>query len=189
MENKKVLAILGGPHPHGLTAAMLDRAVCAAERAGCEVTRINLYEKTIGFCMGCAACQRTGVCVRQDDIQEIAARIKESGTVILAAPVFWANVPAAVKNLFDRLWGTAMGETGTFPEPRLSGKRYLLLTACNTPAPFSWLFNQSRGAVSRMEEFFKTAGMKPMEKFVCAGAGGRKALPERLARRIERCWR
>ena len=109
--------------------------------------------------------------------------------MILAAPVFWANVPAAVKNLFDRLWGTAMGETGAFPEPRLAGKRYLLLTACNTPAPFSWLFNQSRGAVSRMEEFFRTAGMKPMGKFVCAGAAGRKELPERLARRIERCWR
>lgn len=63
--------------------------------------------------------------------------LRECDTVILAAPVYWANVPAPVKNMFDRLLGVAMEETATFPKPRLSGKKYMLLTACNTPSPFS----------------------------------------------------
>ena len=82
-----------------------------------------------------------------------------------------------------------MKETATFPEPRLSGKKYMLLTACNTPAPFSWLFGQSRGAIRNMDEFFKTAGMKSMGKVVCANAGKAKKVPEQILRKIERCWR
>lgn len=94
-----------------------------------------------------------------------------------------------VKNLFDRLLGTAMEETAAFPKPRLSGKKHVLLTACNTPAPFSWIFGQSRGAIRNMDEFFKTAGMKSMGKIVCANTGKTKNVPERVLRKIERCWK
>lgn len=38
-----------------------------------------------------------------------------------------------------------------------------------------------------MDEFFKTAGMKPMGKIVCSGAAKRKTLPKQVVRKIERC--
>ncbi len=101
----------------------------------------------------------------------------------VAAPVYWANVPASVKNLFDRLLGTAMEETNTFPKPRLRGKQYMILTSCNTPAPFSWIFGQSRGAIRSMDEFFKTAGMKSAGKVVCANAKNKKELPKRTMKK------
>ncbi len=187
MNEKNVLAILGSPHKNGMTAAMLDRAVRTAEQAGYHVTKINLYDKELSFCTGCWACMNTQVCVQKDDIQEIVDLLRKSQLVILAAPVYWANVPAPVKNLFDRLLGTAMEETNTFPKPRLQGKRYLLLTSCNTPAPFSWIFGQSRGAIRNMDEIFKTAGMKPIGKVVCANAKNRTELPKQVAKKIERC--
>ncbi len=96
----------------------------------------------------------------------------ENGTT--AVPVYWANVPASVKNLFDRLLGTAMEETDMFPKPGLRGKQYIVLTACNTSALFSWIFGQSRGAIRNMNEFFKTAGMKPAGKVVYANAKNKK---------------
>ncbi|MCI9532546.1 MAG: flavodoxin family protein, partial [Lachnospiraceae bacterium] len=83
--------------------------------------------------------------------------------------------------------GTAMEETNTFPKPRLRGKQYMILTSCNTPAPFSWIFGQSRGAIRSMDGFFKTAGMKPMGKVVCANAKNMKRLPKRITRKIGRC--
>ena len=113
--------------------------------------------------------------------------MRECQIVFLAAPVYWANVPAPVKNLFDRLLGTAMEETSTFPKPRLKGKKYMVLTSCNTPFPFSWIFGQSRGAIRNMDEFFRTAGMKPIGKVVYAGAAYKKDLPKQIARKIERC--
>lgn len=159
--NKKlVLAILGSPHRNGKTASMMDIAIRRAEEKGYMVTKINLYEKNLSFCIGCRNCIDTKVCTQKDDIQEIASLLRECQIVFLAAPVYWANVPAPVKNLFDRLLGTAMEETSTFPKPRLKGKKYMVLTSCNTPFPFSWIFGQSRGAIRNMDEFFKTAGMK-----------------------------
>lgn len=187
MSEKNVLAILGSPHTNGTTAAMLNLAIHKAEQAGYAVTKINLYEKELSFCTGCRVCMDAHICVQKDDIQEIAPLLHKSQLVILAAPVYWANVPAPVKNLFDRLLGTAMEETKTFPKPRLRGKQYLILTSCNTPAPFSWIFGQSRGAIRSMDEFFKTAGMKPVGKVVCANAKNKKELSKRTMKKIERC--
>ncbi|MDE6281358.1 MAG: flavodoxin family protein, partial [Oscillospiraceae bacterium] len=115
MSKKSILAILGSPHVNGMTAAMLDCAICEAERKGYTVTKINLYEKNLFYCKGCRACMKTQTCILKDDIQEIADFIHKCQVVILAAPVYWANVPAPVKNLFDRLLGTATEETSTFP--------------------------------------------------------------------------
>lgn len=186
MSEKNALAILGSPHANGMTAAMLEFAIREAEQAGYTVTKTNLYEKKLSFCTGCRICMDTHVCIQKDDIQEIAMLLHKSQLVILAAPVYWANVPAPVKNMFDRLLGTAMEETDTFPKPRLRGKKYMILTSCNTPAPFSWIFGQSRGAIRNMDEFFKTAGMKPIGKAVCANAKNKKELSKRTIKKIER---
>lgn len=186
MRERSALAILGSPHANGTTAAMLDLAIRQAEQAGYTVTKINLYDKKVSFCTGCRACMDTHICIHKDDIQKIAALLQECQLVILAAPVYWANVPALVKNMFDRLLGTAMEETDTFPKPRLRGKKYMILTSCNTPAPFAWIYGQSRGAIRSMDEFFKTAGMKPTGKVVCANAKNKKELPKRIMKKIER---
>lgn len=71
MSQKKLLAILGSPHLNGTTASMLECAIQASEKAGYDVTKINLYEKQICFCTGCRTCIRTGTCNQKDDIQEI----------------------------------------------------------------------------------------------------------------------
>lgn len=186
MNKKKMVAILGSPHKNGVVGKMLQCATKAAQEAGWEVEEINLYEKEIGFCQGCRVCLDTQECVKKDDIQKIANSLRESEAVVLAAPVYWANVPAIVKNMFDRLLGVAMEETATFPKGRLPGKKYFFLTACNTPSPFSWIAGQSRGAKRVVKEFFKTAGMKCGGTFVCANTGKSKEIPEKLKKKLQR---
>lgn len=189
MGEKRLLAILGSPHRQGSTAAMLDWAVQAAKEAGWQVDYVWLYEKDIGFCRGCRTCGRLGRCVREDDIRELEGLFKTCSRVALAAPVYWANVPGAVKNMMDRLVGTAMEETKTFPKKRfLPGQSYILLTACHTPFPFDRLFGQSSGALGAMREFFKTGGMKSGGSFVWAGARPGAELPKGLRRRIKRAF-
>lgn len=188
---KKMLAILGSPHAHGSSAAMLDCAVKAAEAAGWQVTVIHIYEKKIACCTGCRTCISTGSCVIHDDIQEIAALLKGCDRVVMAAPTYWAGIPGPVKNLFDRLLGTAMGESrSAIPRPRLSrSQEYLLLTACNTPFPFNWICGQSRGSLRAMDEFFRTSGMKRLGRAAFAGAGGKSQVPAHIARKIGRFWK
>lgn len=189
MNGKKILAILGGPHTDGVTGNMLNCAIRLSDKAGYEISKVNLYEQQIGFCKGCRTCIRTGACIQKDDLQKIAALIQECDMLLLAAPIYWANVPASVKNLFDRLLGTAIEETDTFPKPRLKGKKYVILTACNTPFPISWICGQSRYAVRSMDEFFRMAGMNCAGKVVCTNAGKRKRkeLSEAIVRKIDRC--
>lgn len=187
---KKLLAVLGSPHENGSTASMLNCAVSAAEAAGWEVKTVCLYRKKIEFCRGCRACMENRGCVINDDIRQIAMQLMTCDRVVLAAPVYWANVPAAVKNMFDRLLGTAMEETAAFPRGRLSAKQdYLLLTACNTPFPFSRLCGQSGGALRAMNEFFKTSGMKRAGAVVFSNAKGSAALPEKTVKKIQGYWK
>lgn len=187
-QSKKILfTILGGPHQNGITAKMLACVENGAQKKGFEVCRVNLYEQNISYCTGCRRCFDTGECVQKDDAVKIAKLLKVCDMVVLAAPVYWANVPAAVKNLFDRISGTVMEETPTFPKGRLSGKqKYIFLTACNTPAPFSRIFCQSGGAIRAVDEVFKTAGMKCGGHYVCAGK--KKELPKRLQKKLQKLF-
>ena len=186
---KKMLAILGSPHKDGATGTMLGYAVSIAKQQGWQVDVIDLYEKKIAYCKGCRVCIETKNCVQKDDIQEIAGLLRACDLVVLAAPVYWANVPAVVKNMFDRLLGVVMEETKTFPKARLSHtQKYLLLTACNTQAPFSYIFGQSGGAVKSMKEFFKTSGMKYQGKCVWTGQK-KKEMPKHIKNKIRACIR
>ncbi len=185
---RKLLAILGSPHKNRATGKMLDYAIKIAEQQGYVVDYINLYEKNIAYCKGCRACIKSQNCVVKDDIQEISRLLKECSIVILAAPVYWANVPAVVKNMFDRLLGVMIEETQTFPKPRFSNEqKYILFTACNTPAPFSMLFGQSTGAIRSMKAVFNTSGMKYGGS--CAWTGMNKTIfPKHLQRKIKRIF-
>ncbi len=183
--SKRVLALLGSPHKNGKTGKMLNHAVEIAEKKGYHIDYIHLYEKHIAYCSGCRTCLETQKCVQNDDLQEIVSLLKSCDIVILAAPTYWANVPAVVKNLFDRLLGVAMEETNTFPKPRLSNKQhYILLTACNTAAPFCSIFGQSSGSIRCMKEFFKTSGMRFGGKCVWAGPR-QKELPCSIKRKLK----
>jgi putative NADPH-quinone reductase len=185
MMNKKILAIQGSFRNNGVTSSMLDQAVKESKKAGYEVEYIRLHELTIGFCKGCRRCFETGECVvKDDDMAWISESIKSADVIILAAPVYWANVPAIVKNLFDRMSGTSMEETDTFPKPRLSGKRYILLTACNTPMPFAAIFGQTTGLKRAAKEYFKTSGFSCIGTVVCDNTSKRNEVPDVTVKKI-----
>lgn len=184
--SKKLLALLGSPHKDGATGTMLKYVVEEAERKGWQVSFVNLYEQSIGYCNGCRTCIKTGNCVQKGDVQEISRLIRACDMVVLAAPVYWANVPAVVKNLFDRLLGVAMEETKTFPKARLSkNQKYFILTSCNTPAPFSFLCGQSTGTIRGIKEFFQSSGMKYVGNCVWSGKD-KQVMPNYIKKKITR---
>lgn len=185
MTNKTMLAILGSPHKNGMSALMLNYAMDLAKQSGWNIKKIDLYEEKLAFCTGCRVCLKTKECVI-NDIHNIASIVKESDAIVLATPVYWANVPAIVKNLFDRLLGTAMEETKTFPKPLLSGKKYLFLSSCHTAFPASYIFGQSRGANRAVKEFFKTAGISCSGTITIANTGKKKNMSHSDKRKINK---
>ena len=119
----------------------------------------------------------------------IAESIKKADVIILASPVYWANVPAIVKNLFDRMSGTSMEETKTFPKPRLSGRRYILLTSCSTPMPFAAIFGQTTGLKRAVKEYFKTSGISCIGTVACGSSAKCKKVPKAKLDKISKLIR
>lgn len=188
MEAKRMMAIMGSPRRGGTVDSMMNLAVEEAKKAGYRVDVFYLYDLKLEYCKGCMGCKKSGVCVLKDDIGRIRNSLLECDVAVLAAPVYFANVPAVVKNLFDRLVGAVMDDNDSpIPKHRLSRRqKYVLMTACNTPFPFSFLCGQSSGALRAMREFFGVSGMKRAGVVVCAGTRGQKKLPDRAAGKIIR---
>ena len=183
----KAVAVQGSFRNTGFTTILLKYTCEKLALAGYEVEYINLYEKNIGYCKGCRKCLETCECIfKSDDMPEITSKVKGADLIILSAPVYWANVPAAVKNLFDRLSGAAMEETGKFPKPRFKGKRYLFITACHTPFLFAWVCGQAGGAIRATREFFKTAGVKKAGTVVLTGTGAQKKSLDKPKKKIDK---
>lgn len=184
---KKAFAILGSPRKNGNAAGMLNLAVQKAEKAGYDVEYLDLYDQQIAWCRGCMGCKKTGICVIHDDADHIREALLRCDLLLISCPCYIANVPAPVKNMFDRLVGAIMDDNqSAIPKPRLSrSQEYILMTTCNTPAPLDRLGGQSTGCLKSMKEFFHTAGMTCRGKVIYAGTRGKNGLPSHVVRKID----
>ena len=73
-----------------------------ARKAGNDVEFVSLRGKTINFCVGCLACQKTEKCVIADDSREIVAKMKSSDVLAFATPVYYYEMSGQMKMLPDR---------------------------------------------------------------------------------------
>lgn len=186
MKKQTVLAILGSPNKDGCCATMLKESLCIAQEKGWDVEEISLYELHIGYCKGCRSCVKTGICVQQDDLFYIIEKLKTCDRLILAAPVYWANTPAIVKNMFDRLLGFAVDAQ---LHPRfLKGKEYIVLTSCRTPSYLAWIAGQSRGIYRNEKQFFRLAGMKCIGKYNLGSSDAFTGNNDKLRKKLRHFW-
>ncbi|MBZ9625579.1 flavodoxin family protein [Clostridium sp. FP2] len=185
---KKVLGILGSPKSKGKVATLLAKVLHESERNGNEVKQINLYDIKLDFCRGCMVCRSKGACIINDDLQNLAKEILLADVVVLAAPTYWANVPAIVKNMFDRMTGYVIKtEKGKSPKSLLYKKKeYVIITACSTPFPINIIGGQSKGALRAMNEFFKLSGMIKIDTIVFPNTMGNKTIPIGIMNKAEK---
>ena len=99
---KKMLFISSSLRPKSNSEFLAREAAKGAEEAGHSVEFLTLKGKTIGFCKGCLACQKTRVCVIKDDANEIAAKVKDADTLVFATPIYYYELSGQLKTLLDR---------------------------------------------------------------------------------------
>ncbi len=117
----RVLCVAGSPRRHGNSEQLLDRCVLGVREAGGEPDVLPVADANVHPCRGCNACSLTGECVVRDGMQDIYPRIDAADAIVVASPVYFATVPAALKAFYDRLqpyWARVhvLGEPG--PERR-----------------------------------------------------------------------
>jgi len=98
----KILGILGGPRKNGNSDILLNEALKAACLKGAHVEKIYLYDLNFKGCIACAGCAKTGKCVLSDDMTPLYKKLRTADAVIIAAPVYFAGIPAQLKAMIDR---------------------------------------------------------------------------------------
>ena len=100
--SKKVLVISTSPRKGGNSDTLAEEFARGAREAGNDVEKITLYDKTIGFCKGCLACQRTKRCVIRDDADTIARKMMTADVIVFATPVYYYGMCGQMKTMLDR---------------------------------------------------------------------------------------
>lgn len=99
----RVVGISGTPRKGGNTEYLVKECLKEFAKQGWTVSECLLSEKTIKPCNGCDSCVDSGVCViTDDDAETLFANLIDCDAVIIGSPVYYRNVTAQLKALFDR---------------------------------------------------------------------------------------
>jgi multimeric flavodoxin WrbA len=100
----KILAINGSPRTiRGLTRHLARLVLEGAAGAGAETEIIDLCDFRVTPCTACEGCSFNGICVFDDDVPSIIARMNDADGIVFASPVYIDNVTGQMKIFFDRL--------------------------------------------------------------------------------------
>lgn len=99
---KKILIISASPRKGGNSEILADEFAEGAREAGHEVKKVCLYDKTINFCKGCLACQKTQRCVIHDDANAIVQKMKDADVLAFATPIYYYEMCGQMKTMLDR---------------------------------------------------------------------------------------
>lgn len=103
----RVLMINGSPRADGNTKIALDEMgkIFAAEGIDFEI--IHIGNKAVRGCIGCNSCHKTGKCVFDDCVNEIAPKFKEADGFVVGSPVYYASANATLIAFLTRLFYSA----------------------------------------------------------------------------------
>lgn len=125
MDTKKILVLSASARKGGNTDLLCDEFIRGAKLAGHTVEKLHVAFMQVKGCMGCRVCQGNGgLCVQQDDMTEIYAKIKAADVIVYASPVYFYSFNAQLKAVMDRTFAI---------EKVIHGKTVYLITTGAAP--------------------------------------------------------
>ena len=100
----KVLLINGSPRANGCTAAALKEMISVFEAEGVETELVHAGNKDIRGCIACGSCMKSGKCVFDDLVNEVAPKFEEADGLVVGSPVYYASPNGTVLSFLDRLF-------------------------------------------------------------------------------------
>ena len=103
----KIIMMTGSAHKNGTSAYLAEHFMRGAKEAGHEVSRFDTAFMDIHPCIGCDHCRRKdGVCVYQDDMNQINPVLKEADAVVFVSPIYYYDINAQLKTAIDRFYAS-----------------------------------------------------------------------------------
>jgi multimeric flavodoxin WrbA len=187
----KILILNASPRKNGTISQAVERFAEGASNSfmgdfseDVRVEVVNVNDLKFSPCRGCMQCRKCGTCcLPQDDAHRVAEKIEACDVLVVAAPVYWGNIPGTLKTLFDRMVYALMTESKRgIPQPLHKGKAAYIITSCSTPFPFNFFCGQTSGVVKALKEILGTAGFKIRGKVVVPGTKAKEGLPIRTGK-------
>ena len=103
-----ILVLNGSPHKSGNTAKLVSRFRVGAERAGHEITELQVGTMNIRGCIGCEYClgKGKGTCVfknnKADDMERVYAALAKADMLVLASPIHYYGLSGQMQSCLAR---------------------------------------------------------------------------------------
>ena len=99
----QVLAINGSPRQDGNTAQMLNTVLEVCRKAGLATELYQAGGREVRGCKACGGCaKKPGQCVQADWVNEVYAKMKSAGAILLGSPTYFADLTPELKAVIDR---------------------------------------------------------------------------------------
>lgn len=100
----KALLVNGSPRPNGCTYTALCELAKTLEQEGIETEIVQAGSKDIRGCIACRSCHKTGKCVFDDVVNEIAPKFAEADALVIGSPVYYASPAGGTISFMNRLF-------------------------------------------------------------------------------------
>jgi multimeric flavodoxin WrbA len=113
----KVLAFNGSPRKNGNTGILINHVFSELEKEGVKTESVQLSRKNIHGCIACYKCfeNRDGRCsVNDDSANDYIEKMTGANGIVLASPVYFADMTAEMKALIDRAGFVSMANGGLY---------------------------------------------------------------------------
>ena len=101
----KVVAVNGSPRQNGNTAYALSVMGDIFKENGIDFEILQIGAENIHGCTACLSCYKTGTCALNDDaFNGYVDKLKNADGMVLAAPIYFANIAGTMKSFLDRVF-------------------------------------------------------------------------------------
>lgn len=100
----KVIMINGSPHEKGCVNVALQEIAAELNRQGVDSEIIHIGREMICGCTACGYCRKTGRCVHDDLLNDVAGKLIVADGLIFGTPVYYAGISGQLKSFMDRLF-------------------------------------------------------------------------------------
>ena len=105
MDNKmKMLLLNGSPHKNGTTNAALTEVARVLNEEGVETEILHVGNLGVRGCMGCYACMSLQKCVIDDEVNEVAEKLREADALVITSPIYYAAPNGTMISFLNRLF-------------------------------------------------------------------------------------
>lgn len=118
----KVLLFNGSPRAQGCTYTALCEIEKVLHRHSIETEIFQVGTQPIAGCIACRKCKSGSVCIFNDRVNELAARLDEFDAIIVGSPVYYAGPSGQCTAFLDRLFFSA--------GRKLTGKPAAAIVSC-----------------------------------------------------------